>query len=409
LRLSLAGVLLLVGGIGVVQGWAAWRERLARDELARGHLDEAQRCIEQALRVRRGWTSTHLLAARIARLRGDYAEAEQHLNRAGPLHEMSDSLQLEWMLFRCQRGQVDELAPRLLALVDAHHAESPAILQALASVYLRQTRYLEALHCLDRWLELVPDSLPALDWRGWVGNQLDHRGQAIDDYERVLELEPSRSDTRLRLADMLVESSRPDEAEPHLDRLREELPGNPEVLVDLARCWTMQSHLDEARSLFDEVLAEHPNHFEALLHRGKLELLAGRFTEAERWLRKALAEKPWNPEARYSLFRSLQPQPNRGAEAQKEYARWQQDVKTQDRLRRLLRTEVAGNPNDPELARETGELFLLIKEDQRGLFWLRRALALKPGHAPTLRALIAYYERTNDPARAAEYRRQLNK
>jgi tetratricopeptide (TPR) repeat protein len=407
--LILAAVVLTAGGFLAVQGWAAWRERLAGAALFSGRLDQAQRYIDQALKVRSGWTSTHLLAARIARRRGAYSEAEQHLSRCGPLHGMSEAVQLEWLLLRCQRGEVDELAPGLLGQVDEDHPESAAILEALASVYMRDNRYLEALRCLDRWIECEPNSVTALDWRGWVGNQLDHRGQATLDFDRALQLQPDRSDIRFRLADMLVDSSRPDEALPHLERLRKEQPDNPDVQVDLARCWGDTGRVAEARALFDSVLAEHPDHSDALLHRGKLELNNRQPVEAERWLRKATRLKPWDPQARFALYRSLQAQPDRQQEAEKERVRWQSAVKIGDRLRRLMRTELAGNPNDPDLAREAGELFLHIREDQRGLFWLRRALALRPGDRATLKALIAYYERTNNPDRASEYRRQLSR
>src|SRR5437763_844783 len=77
LWLPLAGGLLLAGGFLACEGWAAWQERSARRALAEEHFDEAQRHIVLALRVRRRWASTHLLAARIARLRGAYAEAER--------------------------------------------------------------------------------------------------------------------------------------------------------------------------------------------------------------------------------------------------------------------------------------------------------------------------------------------
>jgi tetratricopeptide (TPR) repeat protein len=403
----LAGVLLLAGGLLALEGWAAWEERCARQGLAEEHFDEAQRHADRALWVRRNWVSTSVLAARIARLRGAYSEAERYLSRCGQRGEMREPVQLEWLLLRCQRGEVDELAPNLLALVDGNHAESAAILEAVAGVYMRQTRYLEALRCLDRWVERDPDSVRARDWRGWVSNQLDHRGQAISDYERALELQPGRSVVRLRLAELLVASSRYPEAVPHLERLRDEQPDNPAVLVALARCRVVQSRADEARSLLDAVLATHPDHFEALFARGKLELDGGNFAEAEHWLRQALQQTPRDADARYSLYRSLQGQPNRQREAQEELARWEQIRRTGDRLTRLLRTELDAHPNDPDLAEEAGELFLQMGEDQPGLFWLQRALALDPRHVASHRALIAYYERTNNPAKAEEHRQRL--
>ncbi len=221
-RLILVGgvLLLLAGGFLAVEGWAYWQERSARQAMAEEQLDEAQRLIDSALLVRDGWASTHLLAARIARLRGAYSEAERHLSRAGQLDGMSEPVQLEWLLLRCQQGDVDELSPGLLASVDNRHPESAAILEALASVYMRQTRYPEALHCLDRWVELAPDSVRTFDWRGWVHNQLDNRVQAVSDYERALELQPGLSAVRLRLAQIQIENARYGEAVVHLDRLR---------------------------------------------------------------------------------------------------------------------------------------------------------------------------------------------
>jgi tetratricopeptide (TPR) repeat protein len=401
----LSGVLLAVG-LAALVAWMAYHERSARQALAAGHFDAAQEHIDQVLRVRPGWSSAQLLAARIACLRGAFTDAEQHLSLA-QAGGMSESLQLEWLLLRCQRGEVDALSTGLLSWANKDHEAAPVILEALAAVYMRQTRYLEALHCLDRWVELAPDSVLARDWRGWVGNQLDHRGQAIGDYEWVLAQEPARWPVRLRLAEILVESWRHGEAVPHLELLRRTQAANPSVLVALARCRVVASKPDEARALLDEVLASQPDHFAALLNRGKVELETQHPVEAERWLRRTLAQKPHDPEARYALWRSLQLQENRQQEAQEELARWQQERKIQDRLVRLMRTELAGNPRDPKLAAETGELLLHVGEDNRGLFWLDRALALDPHNIPSLRALIAHYERSANTAKADEYRKRL--
>ena len=402
------GVLLLAaGGFLACQGWAWWQERAARQAMAEERLDEARRRIDLALQVRDGWASTQLLAARIARLQGAYSEAERRLSRAGQLDGMTEPVQLEWLLLRCQQGDVDELSPGLLAAVDRRHPESAAILEALAAVYMRQARYQEALRCLDRWVEAAPDSVPALDWRGWVNNQIDNRAQAVSDYQRALELQPGQSAVRLRLAQILVESSRCQEAVPHLERLNGERPTDPDVLTALARCRMAQSRMDDARNLLDSALAARPDDFDALFQRGKVEMENNSFAEAERWLRKALQRSPHDPEARYALYLCLQSQADRPGEAQAELARSQEDRRSRDRLSHLLRAELDGKPNDPDLAEEAGELLLQQGEDQRGLFWLNRALALDPRNPAARRALIAYYERTNNAEKAEEQRRLL--
>ncbi|HEV3143053.1 MAG TPA: tetratricopeptide repeat protein [Gemmataceae bacterium] len=401
-------MLFVVAALGSVEAWAFWQERAARQAVAAEHFDEAQRHVNLALRVRSRSADLNLLAARIARKRGAYSEAEEYLSRCGQFNDMSEALELEWLLLRCQRSEVDELAPVLLAAVARHHSESAAILEALSQTYVRQTRYLEALSCLDDWVELAPDCVRALDLRGWVNNQLDHRGQAITDYERALELQPERSAVRLRLAQVLADSSRHAEAIPHLERLRAEQPDNPAVLVLLARCWWQgQGYMDEARSLLDSVLTAHPTLPDAQLQRGQLELFCGNYSEAEPWLRQALGQMPHDPEVRYALYLSLEGQGDKQREAEQELTQWQQDRKLRDRLTRLLRTELGAHPRNPDLAEETGELLLQLGEDQRGFFWLQRALALDPRHAASHRALIAYYERTNHPSLAEEHRRKL--
>lgn len=403
----LGGIVLLAGGWAGCEAWAAWQEGLAEQAIADDRMDEARHHIELALRVRRRHPSTLLLAARVRRLRGGYPEAEQYLLRCSQIDDMSAAVQLEWKLLRCQQGEVDELAPQLFDLVKQKHPQSALILETLASMYLRQMRYLEAFLALNLWLDLVPDSVRGLDWRGWVDIQLEHREQATRDYEHLLELQPQRADIRFRLAQVLIEMSRHPKAVPHLERLLREQPDNPDVPAALAPCRVQAGRIEDARALLDGVLERHPDHFDALFQRGKLEITLGNPAAAEPWLRKALAVKPHDKEARYNLYRSLQGQPNRQEEAERELARWDHEGKIQDRLTALLRKELSAHPNDVDLAREAGELLLEIGEEQRGLSWLYRALAINPRHVPSRRALLAYYERTHQPEKAAEQRQQL--
>src|SRR5262249_59879781 len=135
LWLVLAGGVLLAGGLLAREVWGYREECAARQAVDEDRLDNARQHIDQALRLRLPWDSTNLLAARIARLQGAYSEAEQYLSRFGQRGEMSAPLRLEWLLLRCQRGEVDELAPELLAAVDRPHPDSPALLEPRAAGY----------------------------------------------------------------------------------------------------------------------------------------------------------------------------------------------------------------------------------------------------------------------------------
>jgi tetratricopeptide (TPR) repeat protein len=401
-------VCLLVGGWLVGREiWSGWQERSAEQAYSNEDYENAHLHINRALQVRSDRISTNFLAARIERARRAYPEAENYLNRCKGFGGVTAAVQMEWLLLRCEKGDVDELASEMLAAVNQNHPESAAILESIALVYMRQIRYPEALVTLDKWIERYPDSPRALEWRGWVSNQLDHRGQAIDDYNKALELQPTRSKARLQLAQILIDSSRHAEALPHFEQLQTVLPKNPEVLTGLAACRIVQLRRDEARELLEEVLADHPNHFAAILLLGNLERDDGRYLEAEHWLRKAIEQHPLDPAARYSLHLTLQAQPDRQEEAERERLLWEKDREAGVRLAQLLRGKLSENPNDPDLAAEAGEILLQQGEDQRALFWLKKAVQIDQRNARSHRALAAYYEKISNIPLADEHRKQL--
>jgi tetratricopeptide (TPR) repeat protein len=407
LWLAVAGVVLLGTLWSGREAWSWWQEQQAVQSFQAEDYDRAHACIERALRVRSNRLTTNFLAARIERARHAYPEAERFLVHAKELGGMTPQLQLEWLLLRCEKGYVDELAPELLAAVQQNHPDSSAILEAMALVYMRQTRYPAALNILDQWLERAPDSTRALEWRGWVGNQLDRRGQAIDDYTRVLELQPGNAGVRLRLAELLVESSRHAEALPLLEELFRSQPTNPDVLVGLAACRVVQLRRGEAEQLLKGVLASHPEHFGAILALANLEREEGHYAAAEQRLRKALELKPLDPTTRYSLHLTLLAQPGRAKEAEEARQRWEADREATARITQLLRGQLAERPTDPNLPAEAGELFFRQGEYQRGLFWFNKALQIDPNHQPSHQALAAYYERINDPVQAQLHRNRL--
>lgn len=318
----------LIGGLLACEGWAAWHERLAREAMAIDRLDEAQRHINLALQVRRSRTSTLVLAARIRRLRGDCSAAEQYLLHCGHHDSADGSVWLEWLLLRCQQGDVDESLPYLLDMVRQEHPDAPVILETLAGVYIRESCFPEALVYLDRWLEREPDSVRGLDRRSQVFQQLGFRQEGIVDCECLLQLQPEREDIRFRLARLLLETARPADAAPHLEWLLVGQPDDPDVRTALATCRVAQERGEEARAMLDGVLKDHPEHFEACYQRGKLELPLEHPAQAEPWLRKALQIKPRDALARWSLYRCLQEQPGRDQEAEREFARWEQAVKS---------------------------------------------------------------------------------
>jgi tetratricopeptide (TPR) repeat protein len=400
---------LLLAALATASAARAWaRHELTAGEAAARHerLDEAEACLRRSRRLWPGGADALRLAARVARLRGDYGRAEAELVECGRMEKgATERTQLEWLLLRAQRGEVDEVAPPLWARVEQGHTEADHALETLARAYLHQLRFQAALRCLDRRLRDGPDAARVRDWRGWAREQLQDRAGALADYRAALEADPGRRAVRLRLVALLLERNDAAGALPHLERLRAECPGEDEVRIDLARCRLLQGEHAAALALLDAVLADHPDHFGALYFRGKALLDLGRAAEAEALFRRALPQKPKGPEVLFALYRSLQAQPGRQREAAETYRRFQAARADLDKLYRLLGGEAGRSARDPGPPSEAGALLLEMGEEDAALYWLSVALRHDPRHRPTHAALAHYYERAGRPEQAAEHRR----
>jgi tetratricopeptide (TPR) repeat protein len=402
--LALAGALGAFGGVNL---WAYYQLWTARRDVKAGHYEEALTHVNRCLRF--WWRSgdVHLLAARIERLNGHYPAAEKHLQECQRrIKPATEPMQLEWLLLRAQQGDVDEVRPGLLKLVQQNHPESNMILETLARSYLRQQRYLWAFECLNQWLARDSDNVRALLWRAFAHQHMNGKAEAVEDFERVLELDPGQDDARLRLADMLLVSSSPTEALPHLEKLRQRQPDNPAVLIGLARCRQIEGKKKEVHQLLQRVLDKDPENVGALYYLGMQELSEpGRRKDAEATFRHILKIEPNNLNAIRQLYTCLAQQKDRVAEA----TNWQKKLGKLElyhkRINDLLahKLEQAG-PQDAHVPAEIGELLLLVGKEKEALYWLE-GIALKrdPDDRRTHEILAEYYASRKNLEHAEEY------
>ena len=83
------------------------------------------------------WSAdTHFLAARICRTSDRCAEAEGQLNECRRLEGPAARTQLEMLLLRAQRGEVEQVGDGLLYAVDHGEADERLVLEALARGYM---------------------------------------------------------------------------------------------------------------------------------------------------------------------------------------------------------------------------------------------------------------------------------
>jgi Tfp pilus assembly protein PilF len=89
---------------------------------------------------------------------------------------------------------------------------------------------------LDEILRRDPNNRDALFARAEVARHLGDYNTARNDYLHVLSLDPARSDARERLFDLTLQAGARQEAEHHLEKLKEALgSGSPAVLERQAR------------------------------------------------------------------------------------------------------------------------------------------------------------------------------
>ncbi len=406
--LALLTLLVLLAGTAVgFWRYAVHQWRAAQLALKEERLEEAQSRLDFCLTVWPRSPEVHLLAARAARLRGDVGTAEAHLNRCLRLQGgANEAVQLEFLLFRAQTGEADEVSEPLLDAVENGHPESRIILQTLARAYMYRFRYKPAWACLTRWIEIGPEEAKAYHWRGWVLERLNNHKAAIQDYRRALELDPELIPVRLRLAEMLMEDKQAPEALPHLERLYAQVPDDPHVRARLGQCRLLEGRMKEARELMESAVPEMPKDPALLVALANLELQEGHAPEAERRLRAVLANDASDTEALFVLVSALQDQgkAEESAAVLKEYERKKQSV---ERINDLLTNVVDSPTAKADDYAEAGRLLTEIGREKQGTYWLERALEMDPGNQQAHRALAAVYERKGDTVNATLHRRLL--
>ncbi len=402
LVMALLGIIGLMGALVSRYLSAERHYRSAQSALERRDFAEARTHLAEYLKVWPSSAEAHFLAARTARRALAYDEAEQHLKECQRLGGVPEAIDLEWALMRVQRGEMTQLEGNLLYFVKEDHPDSKLILEALTRGYIQSYQLPRALYCLQLWLERQPDDIQALLWRAEVRERWGHHQQeALDDYRRVVELDPDRDDARLELAGGLLGKDA-QQALPHFEHLLERQPENPAVLVGLARCRRLLGQREEALELLERVLRASPKDIEAMRERGMLAREMGQWDDAEHWFGQVVALAPYDHDATY-LYALCLHQRGKTAEAKK-YQDKLTEIKAQLARLKEVTAKIAETPHDPALRHEAGVIFLKSGQTLQGLRWLNSVLLEDPHYQPTHLALAVYYKSTGDHARAAQHR-----
>jgi tetratricopeptide (TPR) repeat protein len=406
--LLLIVVLLPVIGLGgYVGGRAVWAEHLLRaaaHESEKGDFAAAEAYLRRCVELRPAGVATHFALARAARRAGDYRQAEQSLDTCQRLQGQSDALTLERGLLRAQQGDVTpEREAWLMGTVGPDHPDRPQVLEALARGAIQASNWPKAMTCLNELLERRPASYPGRLLRGHVWEELDQQDEALEDYQRAVEINPEPPEARLGLARSLYQAGRVREAAGHYRHVARSRPDDPDVLLGLARCSYDENDLDEAARLLDQLLAERPDHFAALLERGRVAFRQGDAAAAECWVRQSLNLRPSDSDGPsfkaivkrcdawllLNQFQEAQGQLEKAAESLTRLNQLQADL----RRATQLTEELQSAPDAAARHCELGIIFLRLGRDEQGLRALATALRYDPRNERARAARDDYYRR----------------
>lgn len=254
----------------------------------------------------RPWSRSAARLAALCLSRLDYSElAEPYYRRSGTLSR-DDLLVRAYAILRSNRREAAIVAYR--SILDRWPAE-PVALRNLATVYLTQGRYREALEVAER-LEAVPgQEVVGATMVGTMNYRMGEPERAIAAFERAERLDPglrSMPEFAPQFAryygEMLTSVGRAREAVDRLAPASADQPDDLLLLDRLGAAYQALGMLEEAEECWRREVRLDANALDGWINLGKLALARGRPEEAVGPLDRAVDLDPTSYSALYNLL-----------------------------------------------------------------------------------------------------------
>jgi tetratricopeptide (TPR) repeat protein len=193
---------------------------------------------------------------------------------------------------------------RIRILVDGS-ARLPAAVLDASDYFIRGNAYYEAgdypqaLEAYNRSLELRPDDPDTLNNRGSTLDELKRYEEALKDFNRALELRPDHTDTLYNRGNTLDDMGRYKNALKDYNRALELRPDQPATLNNRGITLRKLERYEDALKDFNRSLKLRPDHPGTLYNRACAYSLMGKFEEALDDLKAAVkGDEKWRGKAR---------------------------------------------------------------------------------------------------------------
>ncbi len=124
--------------------------------------------------------------------------------------------------------------------------------RAAADYYLNSGRYTNALQCFNKILDLSPNSVGALQMRGWCKIWSNDKQGGLFDLNRALSIVPNDVDARFQVGKALYVIGNYKEAEKSLQKLKDDADQKPEIYAYLALTSLARGDEKDARKAYQK-------------------------------------------------------------------------------------------------------------------------------------------------------------
>jgi Flp pilus assembly protein TadD len=314
---------------------------------------------------------------------GRMGEAESAFAAARTLAPRSSAVQAALALLHQAREDLPAAEAAFAAAAESAPARSPRRLH-YAQFKIRQGDLAAAERILTQVTEATPDYVPAWTWRAELAAAARNFPQCEKLLEKVLARDRAQPDAlllriRVRLAQGQLAAARQE-----ADALAALYPQSAPVHYQRALTSLAAGELDSAAEALRQAVALAPQYADAILLRAEIEMRRGGFVRAVAPLRALVERRPDLLRARQLLADAL-----RGAG-------------DPDGALEICRKIAADFPQLPEGPWLIGLALERRQQRAEARAAYARALAIAPGHLPTLEQLVALDLAEQQPAAAAD-------
>ena len=180
-------------------------------------------------------------------------------------------------------------------------SQDSTVFRSLGQLYLLQERYGESESRLLESIRLDPGNAYAYETLGRLQQRRQSFEQAEQSYRLAIRLQHQEPSFRLRLAQLLRQIGRNQEAGSIFNRVAADHPLNSQLLLSFSAFLAAQDRLGEARALFDRALASLPDDANLRISYGVFLLEQGLYRQAAKEFKKSVRLAAESPFAHYNL------------------------------------------------------------------------------------------------------------